>query len=98
MQEICYNIFMNEFLKMDIFFFIASIGTVLLTVLLIILLVYLIKILKDVKEISREAKIEAEYLVADIENLRADVKAEGFRLKHAIKFINSIFKKQRKGK
>ena len=86
---------MNEFLKMDIFFFIASISGGILAILFAILLIYLIKIIRDLKYISGKAKIEADNLAQDIENLRQGVKKKGFQLMHAINFFRNIIKKRK---
>ncbi len=87
---------MNEFIKMDIFFFIASVSAILLTVLLIIVLVYLVKILRDLKYISTKARIETEKITEDIESFRQSVKQEGFKIKSIVNFASSIFKKKGK--
>lgn len=89
---------MGDFARMDIFFFITSVATILLTLLAIIIAIYLIKILKDIKYISNKAKLESEKISEDIDQFRQNVRAEGFKIKHAINFISSIFHKHKKGK
>lgn len=47
---------MSEFAKMDLFFFITSVATAILTILLVVVLVYLIRFLRDLKHISNNLK------------------------------------------
>ena len=83
---------------MDIFFFIASIGTGILTILLVIALVYLIALIRDLKYISNKAKLEVDDLSQDIDNLRQSVAKKGFQLMHAVNFFSTIIKRIKKGK
>jgi hypothetical protein len=92
------NVYMDEFLKMDIFFFIASICGGILTILLAIALIYLIALIRDLKHISNTAKTEADNLSQDINDLRQNVKKKGFQLTHAINFFSTIIKRIRKEK
>ena len=87
---------MNEFVKMDVFFIIASTAAILLTVLLVILLIYLIRLIRDAKFIVNKAKVEAELLSEDIRDLRQNVK-NGFKIKHLLSFFGSIAKRNKKG-
>jgi hypothetical protein len=64
---------MSEFLKMDIFFIIASVATIILVVLLIILLIYLIRFIKNLKYISDKARIEVDNLTQDIQAFRESI-------------------------
>ncbi len=89
---------MNEFLKMNIFFVIASIAAIILTILAVILLVYLIKFIKNVKYISDKARTEADNLSFDIQDLRKNVRSHGFKLKYLLNFLRSIIKKRKKDK
>lgn len=87
---------MTEFAKMDVFFFIASISMVVLTLLLIVIGIYIAKILKDVKYISAKAKNEADNLSEDIADLRQNIRAEGQKMKHFAKFFGSILRRHKK--
>ena len=89
---------MNEFMKMDIFFFISSIAAVILAILLVILLVYAIGFMRDLKYISSKAKIEAEHLSEDLNNFRQSIKQQGFKLKNLANFFINIYKRKKKGK
>src|SRR5262249_27687662 len=71
---------MTEFLKMDIFFVIATIGTVVVAVLAAIALWYLVRILKTFDRLTREVEEEAKAIRADIHEARAAVHAEGKKI------------------
>lgn len=88
---------MNEsFIKADIFFFVATIGLVLLTILLIVGLVYIVSILRTIKRISKTAQVGTETIVEGIQEAKAKVNEEGF----VPDTIFSVFKKlyHKKGK
>lgn len=75
---------MNEFLKMDIFFVIASIAAIILAVLLIILLVYLIKFVKNLKYISDKVRTETDRFSLNI--------------RQVLNFFGSLINRRKKGK
>ena len=87
---------MDEFLKMDIFFFVAAVCTAILSILLAMTLVYAISLLRDLKYISNKAKTEVTHLSQDINNLRQNVSEKGFQLMPIINFLTSIIKRKRK--
>lgn len=78
---------MNEFLKMDIFFVIASAGVIVLGVLLALVLFRVLRILRHVEHISEMVDDESKLVRADIADLRASVKHEGFKVQSLFKFI-----------
>lgn len=73
---------MEDFLKMDVFFIVATIAVLIVAVLTSIALVYLIRILRTVSHISEEVQGEAVALREDIDGLRQKARSEGLRLKH----------------
>ena len=85
---------MNEFLKMDIFFVIASVAAVVLVILLAILIYYLILFMRDLKYISGKARAEADNLSEDLGALRKNIREQGFKIKHGIEFIQNIFNRK----
>lgn len=87
---------MNEFAKMDIFFFVTTIAVVVLTILLAILIIYIIKISKDIKYITRKAKSEADIISGELSELRENVKEQGAKLKFFSSFFSNIYKKSKK--
>lgn len=68
----------DSFIKADIFFFVATIGLVLLTLLLLIGLVYIVSILRTIRQISKTAQTGTETIVAGIQEAKAAVGKEGF--------------------
>ncbi len=86
---------MDQFAKMDIFFFITSIAVAVLTVLLAILIIYVIKISKDIKYISQKAKDEAELISQDLSELRENVVKKGLKLKYLVSFFNNLKNKKK---
>jgi hypothetical protein len=87
---------MNDFYKMDVFFFVATVATVVVTLVLAIAAVYVIKILKDVKYISRKAKTEADIISGELTELRQNVREQGAKLKHFSSFFSNVYKKSKK--
>ncbi len=85
---------MNEFAKMDAFFFITTIAMVILTLLLAVLIIYIIKISKDVKYISGKAKNEADMISQDLSQLRENIKNKGAHLKYFASFFSNLGKKK----
>lgn len=82
---------MNTLVKADIFFFIASIATVVITIILAILLIYGIKIAKRVKEITEMIKDESQNMVEDIAYVREQVKEQSEKFGSFIGSILGIF-------
>ena len=87
---------MSDFYQMHVFFFISSIGFIVLTILLGAALVYIVKILKDIKYISRKAKTEADIISGELSDLRQNVKEQGAKLKFISSFFSNIYKKSKK--
>lgn len=66
---LCYNIHMDTLIKADIFFFIASVATVVLVVFACVLLYYLIKAARSLAQLSEALKSdyeESEEFVAEL--------------------------------
>lgn len=66
---------MDEFLKMDIFFFVTTVVALLLGILAALILWRVYRIMTYIEELSREAGEEAVLIRADIARLRSDVKS-----------------------
>ena len=64
---------MNEVLHANIFFVIASVGIVVLTILVCVLLFQVIKIVRSVRRIVERVEAGSEVLADDIENLRENL-------------------------
>jgi hypothetical protein len=87
---------MNDFLKQDIFFFLASILVIILTLVVIVVGFYLIRIVKAVKYISEKAKTESDLISEDISDLRENIKDKGVKLSHLANFVGSVYKRHKK--
>lgn len=85
---------MDNFVKMDVFFFVTTIAVVILTLLLAVLIIYIIKISRDVKYISYKAKNEADLISQDLSDLRQNVKNKGAKLKYFWSFFNNLRNKK----
>lgn len=87
---------MDQFYKMDVFFFVTTIAVIIAAIVLAIAAIYTIAILRDIKYISKKAKTESEHLAADLEELRTNVREEGAKLKHIGSFFAGMYKKNKK--
>jgi predicted Holliday junction resolvase-like endonuclease len=91
---------MQELIKSDVFFFITSVAVVILTILIAVLVSYLIKVTRDIKYISHKAKLEADNLSKDLENLRASALNHSGKLKTFFTILTGFAKRSsgKKGK
>lgn len=80
---------MNQFLEMNIFFAVTTLVVIAIGVSLAFVLMRIWRILGHVEKISRDVSEESNLLRVDIADLRANIKAEGFKLKHLGKFYSS---------
>jgi len=91
---------MEDFLKMDIFFAVATLATVLLAGALLLLILRVYRILGHVERISEEVAEEAQLIRADVSALRADVRKEGYSalayVRAARRLLQGIFRRRRK--
>lgn len=89
---------MNTLIHADIFFFISTIALVFISLGLIISLVYIIKILRNVSDVSDKVKDESTEILADIKEMRTDIKKEGFKLRYVSSFFSRLFGRRAKSK
>jgi hypothetical protein len=68
---------MSEFLKMDIFFVVATIGFVVFALLLCVALWYAIQLLRTINRVANSVEAEAMLLKEDFDEARASIKQEG---------------------
>jgi H+/gluconate symporter-like permease len=71
---------MNEFLKMDIFFVVATGALIVFVLLLCIALWYMIKILRSISHVAETIDEETESIKSDLDEARASVKRQGASL------------------
>ena len=81
---------MNEFAKMDIFFFITTIIVVAIGILLAIILLRIWRILGHVEDISREVSAESALMRSDIAAWRDRIRIEGFKILHMTDFLKQV--------
>ena len=82
---------MTDFLKMDIFFVVATVATVLIAALVIVLLVYAVRLMRTLNRIGEEVEEEAKAIREDIEDARTSVR--GFSLSQAFSLFGKTAKR-----
>lgn len=80
---------MEDFLKMDIFFAVTTLVVVIVGALVAYGIYLVLRILRNVEKISKTVSDEADMIKADIDDMRLQVKAEGFKWSHLAKFARS---------
>lgn len=94
----------SNIIQADIFFFIASIGFVVMAIILAIVLFYAAKVARSMSRIVKRIELESEKVADDIENLRTRIKEEGQKVSGLGKWISAflfgqaVYKKARKKK
>lgn len=87
---------MSEVLKMDIFFVISSIGTVVLFVLGVYVLYQASVVLKYVRYILKEVNEETQLVRSDISTLREGIKGRNYVVLSTLLHLMGIKKKRSK--
>ncbi len=80
---------MQTLIHADIFFFISSIATVIISIGLIIALIFVILILNNLRQLSETVKNEADHLAEDMDDLRE--KAHSFSWIIAFQLFRKFF-------
>ena len=80
---------MQTLIHADIFFFISTIATILISIGIIIALIFVILILKKLYQLSETVKTEAGHIAEDIDSIRA--KAKGFSWIIAFRLFRKFF-------
>lgn len=86
---------MNTLIHADIFFFITTIWIVVISAIIAVILVYIAIIFNDLRHISRKVREGSENLADDLDEWRASVKAEGFKLQNIFKYFTHLFSKRK---
>ena len=87
---------MNEFLKMDIFFFVTTLAVVAVAVLGAVILWRLARILKNIEHLSEQAALESDSIRADLAEMRGDVRRGKGRLTSLVSFFKKTAKRASK--
>lgn len=78
---------MNEFLKMDIFFFVTTGAVILGTSFAAVLFWRFARILKNIEHISAQAALESDAIRSDLALMRGDIQRGKRRLKSFLDFF-----------
>ena len=89
-MNLLYHSNMEEFVKADIFFVIASIAAVVVSALVAVALIYVIRIVRNVTDISERVRAESSALSQDLSELRASVRTKGLRLRQLVSFLAKV--------
>ena len=87
---------MDEFLKMDIFFFVATGAVVVLAYFAAFVLWRLQRVLKNIEHISEQVAGESDTIRQDLAELRSDVRRGKGRLKSLFGFLGKFTKRTSK--
>lgn len=87
---------MNDFLKMDVFFFITTLAVILFTFFGAVVLWRLSRILKHIEHISEQAALESESIRGDLAEMRTDIRRGKGRLKSLFGFFSKTAKRASK--
>ena len=83
---------MDDFLKMDVFFVVATVGFALLAITGSIVLWRLGRILKEVEHVAGQVAAESDEIRKDIAAFRSDVRLGKGKVKSLLSFIGKIGK------
>ncbi len=87
---------MNEFLKMDIFFVIATAAVAVGTCAVALVTWRFLRILKHIEHVSEQVALESDDIRADLALVRADISRGKGRLKSLFSFFGTRVRKASK--
>lgn len=87
---------MNEFLKMDIFFFVTTVAVVVIAFFATYVLWRLQRVLKNIEHVSEQVAIESDIVRQDIAEMRSDIRHGKGRLKSLFGFLTKTEKRTKK--
>jgi uncharacterized protein YoxC len=67
---------MDTIIQSDIFFFISSIGFVIVIIMAVVIGILLIKTIRDIKKVINKIDNEVENIIEDVEEFRGEVKTK----------------------
>lgn len=74
----------------DIFFFVTTVAVAVLTILVIIAWIYIIRILANIRAITDKARIEGEFLLDEVRELRERLNRNRFGIVALYDFIRHV--------
>ncbi len=89
---------MSNILQADIFFFISSIATVIITIILSIAGYYIILIVRDARYVAKKLRDATDDLEEKFQEIREQVSEEGRKAKYIVDFFLGRFMGKKKGR
>ncbi len=89
---------MSNILQADIFFFISSIATVIITIILSIAGYYIILIVRDARYVAKKLIEATDDLEEKFQEIREQVSEEGRKAKYIVDFFLGRFMEKKKGR
>jgi hypothetical protein len=86
---------MNEFLKMDIFFFVATLAVVVLAGATVFILWKVGRVLKHIEHISAQVSAETDVMRGDLTEMRNEIKKGKGRIKSLVGFFTKTAKRSK---
>ena len=87
---------MDEFLKMDIFFFVTTVAVIVIAFFAAYVLWRLQRVLKSVEHISEQVALESDVVRQDIAEMRSDIRHGKGRIKSLFSFLGKFGKRTSK--
>ncbi|HQT83181.1 MAG TPA: hypothetical protein PLW99_03465 [Candidatus Paceibacterota bacterium] len=87
---------MDEFLKMDIFFVVATLAVVVLAFFTAFVLWRLERVLKNIEHISEQVALESDAVRQDLAGVREDIRRGKGRIRSLFGFLNKTAKRASK--
>ena len=87
---------MNEFLKMDVFFFTTTVSVVVFSILGVVVFVKVSRILKNIEHISQQISLESDNVRHDLAEVRDDIRRGKGKLKSLWGLFGKISKRASK--
>ncbi len=84
---------MDAFLKMDIFFVVATLGVVAISVLGTIVLWRISRVMKNVEHISDQVAAESDTIRLDLAEMRGDIRRGKGKIKSLMGFLDRTAKR-----
>jgi hypothetical protein len=87
---------MNDFLQMDIFFFVTTVAVIVLAVFGSLALWRLERVLKDIEHISGQVAAESDNVRLDLAEMRADIRQGTGRIRSLLGLARKVKKRAEK--
>ncbi|MDD5318690.1 MAG: hypothetical protein PHF79_02630 [Candidatus Pacebacteria bacterium] len=81
----------TTFIHADLFFFISSLGFIILFLMAVVASIYVIVILKNVKDFSKRIKMESEVILDEVHEFRSEMRSRGRTAASVLKGLLGAF-------